>query len=561
MLGSHIQELEHYKQGYQNTMDELAKYEPEYEGNKSYYEALGIHSEQEYYDKTQTLIDQQYDYANSINDTKQSIVDMYESSIDAIEEYTDKLVDGYNDYIDSVKEALDAERDLYDFKKNVQKQAKDISELERKIVSLSGSTNAADIASRRKLEADLYSARESLNDSYYDHAKDAQQDALDAEAQAYEESMTRFVEGLRISLETATANMDEFLMGVTSMVMYNADTILAKYEETNLPLTKELTNPWEEAKKAVGNYSGNALDLMNQWTREGGFFAQFNANGTTNLTSPWGAGTNAANAFKSSVSTVMSNVVSNISSNIRTASTELSRLYQQIQDTEKRAASANLTVNSSGGGGGAAPQKQYGIRASLQMSGKTLSVVGTSTVSEADAKNKAKLAIMGAYENYQKSKGVSEASYESSWLRSWQNKVVYTKATSNFAKGTKSLKHDQWAITDEPQFGDELVLVPTAQGNLSYMRKGTGVVPAKLTENLMEWGQFTPDSMSVGSGVNINMINNAVNKPEFNLSVENFLRCDNVSQDSLPELKRFVNEQVNSLVKQMNYAIKGKSGR
>ena len=89
---------------------------------------------------------------------------------------------------------------------------------------MSGSTNAADIAQRRKLEAQLYESRESLNDTYYDHAKESQQNALDEEAQAYEETMTKFVEGLRTSLDEATANMDEFLMGVTSMVMYNADT-------------------------------------------------------------------------------------------------------------------------------------------------------------------------------------------------------------------------------------------------------------------------------------------------------------------------------------------------
>ena len=59
--------------------------------------------------------------------------------------------------------------------------------------------------------------------------------------------------------------------------------------------------------------------------------------------------------------------------------------------------------------------------------------------------------------------------------------------TTMYAKGTTGTKRNQWAITDEPQFGDELVLVPTAQGNLSYMRKGTSVIPADLAANLMEW--------------------------------------------------------------------------
>ena len=61
---------------------------------------------------------------------------------------------------------------------------------------------------------------------------------------------------------------------------------------------------------------------------------------------------------------------------------------------------------------------------------------------------------------------------------------------------------------------------------------------------------------SSGVGANINIINSAVNKPEIKLDIENFLRCDNVSQDALPELEKFVNEKMNNLVKQLNYGLK-----
>ena len=111
VLGTYIQELETYKQGLAEAEAAYAKYVYEYAGNEEYYAKIGIHSEQELYDKRQESIEQQYDYAQSISDTEQSVVDMYESNIDAIEEYTETLIDSYNDYIDSVKEALDAERD------------------------------------------------------------------------------------------------------------------------------------------------------------------------------------------------------------------------------------------------------------------------------------------------------------------------------------------------------------------------------------------------------------------------------------------------------------------
>ena len=558
VLGSQIQALETYKQGYQNTMDELAKYEPDYTGNESYYESLGIHSEQEYYDAVEKLTDQQYKFAESINDTEQDIVGMYESSIDSVEEYVDTLIEGYNDYIDSVKEALDAERSLYDFKKNVQKQAKDVAELERRIASLSGSTNASDVAERRKLEAELYEARESLNDTYYDHAQESQQNALDAEAEAYEETMTKFVEGLRTSLEEATLYMDEFLMGVTAMVMYNADAVLGKYQETNLPLTEELTNPWEQAKDATSSYSGNALELMNEWMKSGGFFSQFNAAGTSSLTSLWGAGTNAVEGFRNNVFAAMSQVVTNIGSNVKSASSELSSLYAQIQETERRAASANVSVGSGSDTYVAPQQKKYYITKTLSIGGENLSVT-ESDVNASTAMSKANIAILGKYEEYQKKKGVSELNYESAWQRTWRSRVK--TETQYYATGTTGTKRNEWAVTDEPQFGDELVLIPGKNGNLSFMRKGTSVIPANLAANLMEWGQITPESMSLGGGVNINMINNAVNKPEFNLNFEALVKAERIDENTLPEVKRFVQQEINSLVKQMNYAIKGKGGR
>ena len=486
-----------------------------------------------------------------IDDTEDAVVDMYESQIDAVEEYVDTLIDGYNDYIDSVKEALQAERDLFDFKKNVQKQAKDIAELERRISSLSGSTNKSDIAERRKLEAELYSARESLNDTYYDHAKDSQNEALDAEQTAYEESMTKFVEGLRTSLEEATTNMDEFLMGVTSMVMYNADTILSKYEETNLPLTKELTNPWEEAKKATSNYSGNALDLMNQWTKEGGFFAQFNATGTANLKSPWSAGTTAANSFKTSVSTVMSGVVSNIATNVKAASGELSKLYQQIQDTAARASSVQSTVNQVVANSNSALQtvssnasKAGQPRPDRWMSWQDAANAGYSNIAGASASEKHRVTQQyGTYQAY------LDAMYKK-----------YLGRSPFYAKGTTGIDKDQFAIVDE--LGPELILRANPEtGRLDYMTAGTGIIPADLTENLMEWGQFTPDSINLGGGVNVNMINNAVNKPEFNFAFDALVKAENITEETLPAVKKFVTQELNRFTKELNYALKGKGAR
>ena len=581
VLGAHIQELEFDKEGLKKAQDELDKYSFSYSGNEAYYEALGIHSEQEYYDKVEELTDQQYQYLESISDTEQSIVDMYESSIDAVEEYTETLIDGYNDYIDSVKEALDAERDLYDFKKNVQKQAKDIAEIERRITSLSGSTNAADIAERRKLEAQLYESRESLNDTYYDHAKDAQNEALDKEAEAYETAMTNMIDGLRTSLEEATSNMDEFLMGVTSMVMYNADTILSKYEETNLPLTKELTNPWEEAKKATSSYSGNALDLMNQWTKEGGFFAQFNAIGTANLKSPWSAGTTAANSFKSSVSSAMTDVVSSISSNVKTASGELSKLYQQIIETEAKAASVTITDNSGGSGGGGGG----GGGSTSSQAVKTLQMILEQVYNKQVPVNGIwDTQTSNALKAVQKTIGVSQTGeYDYNTERALESNIknratqsrkngysadadwylkYYNMVPAHFhAKGTTGTTRDEWVVTDESWIGEEITLAAGKNGQLQYLKKGSAVMPADISANLVEWGKINPSMFNTGLSPNVNMITNAINKPELNISFESLIKAENITEETLPAVKKLVTQELNRFTKELNYALKGKGAR
>lgn len=566
VLGSYIQELETYKQGYQNTVDELAKYEPDYEGNEGWYAALGIHSEQEYYDKVEELTDQQYSYAESISDTEQSVVDMYESSIDAVEEYTQTLVDGYNDYIDSVKEALDEERKLFDFKKNVQKQAKDIAEIERRIASLSGSTNKADIAERRKLEAQLYESRESLNDTYYDHAKDSQGEALDAEASAYEETMTKMVEGMRTSLEEATENMDTFLNRVTIAVSMNAEDVLAKYRETKLPLDDAITNPWENAKKAVGEYGGDAIDLMDVWKKDG-YFAEFSSTAGENLNSPWSSGTSAATAFKTSVDGVMDDVVDKIATNVKTASGELSRLYQQIRDTEARAASANVDIGSDGPGGDSTATFQ------------TPPV--TQERKEVDSKilNKYKLTSQQVLalgygpitlEKFEQLLRDYQIKYSAIYKQVANTQAIERSlkrvvsgqyvtgpfAVRQYAKGTLGTKRDEWAITDE--LGPELKMYATPEGNLSFMAVGSTVVPADLTKDLMEIADLGVEGLvntpKFNSGVNV--ITNAVNKPELNLSFDSLVHVDHCDEGTLKNLEKMVDNKINDFSKQLNYSIK-----
>lgn len=520
-------------------------------------------SENEYYDKLIELTEKQQDYTMAISDSKQAVVDMYESNIDAVEEYFDKLIENYSDYIDSVKEALNAEKDLYEFTKNIQKQSKDIAEIERRIASLSGSTNASEVAERRKLEAELYESRESLNDTYYDHAKQSQQDALDAEQTAYEETLTKMVEGMRTSLKEATTNMQAFLDSVTIAVSRKADTVLNKYQSTELYLSPALTNPWEAAKKAVGEYGGDANNLMDVWAKDG-YFAKFSSDAGTNLKSPFDAGKTAVDEFGKSVGKTMTNVYTSIQSNIQKSVTELDKIkqkYNEINDTTLRAPS---TGNGGGGGGG----------------GGEILLTGEDVSRLQQILNKffsAKLAVNGIYDSATKSavanmqasrlgitpNGLYDQKTKKAmqdWLNKWKvgswfQDVGFGIPAAMYAKGTTGTTHDQWAITDEPKFGDELVLVPGKDGNLSFVRKGTGIVPADMTQKLFELAQIpTSDLMNKNLTAIVPNITKNDFKNEFNF--ESLVHVDTVDSDTLPKLEKMVDKKIDDFSKALNYSIK-----
>lgn len=570
-----------------------------YNGNEEYYKGYGINSaeeykaftdflakgitsEQEFYDEMTRLTDQRDDYTKGIKESEKAVIEMYENQIDAIEDYTSKLVDSYNDYIDSVKEALDAERELYDFKKNIESQTKNISSLERRISALSGSTAAEDIAERRKLEAELVEAKEGINDTYRDNALDAQQNALDKEAQAYEEAMNRYVEGLRNTLKEATTDMTTFVNTIAGNVIANADTVYDQYTKTGLALDQTLVQPWINAKAAIEAFEGadGALDKMNSWTEENGSFDIFATNATEALKTPFVNGTEAVESFGESVRGAMDTMYTNIHSNVAKSLAEIQKLTTESNKVYDTSINPNVTTNNTGGNPHNVNNvgKKYGNMTSDDVM-DLQDVLRTVFGAQIDNDGKYGPATKSAVTAVQQKLGVEddglygkntrdamEKYIKNTWLKAYGGSSMYGEAiremlgilpTSYYAKGTMGTGKNEWAITDEPWLGDELVLVPTAQGNLSYMRKGTSVVPAAITKNLVEWGKMNPHTMHTGvSGANVNMISNAVVQPNYEFTFDSLVHVDNCAQDTLKDLEKLVDNKINQFSRQLNYSLK-----
>jgi hypothetical protein len=414
---------------------------------------------------------------------------------------------------------------------------------------LSGSTNASDIAERRKLEAELYDSRESLNDTYYDHSKQSQQEALEAEAVAYEETMNRFVENLRTNLDLALQDMGTFIAGVTSAVTANAPLILDEYNKLDVALDGAIVTPWQEAKDAMKGYAdADGLGLMNSWTAKGGVFDVFATDSTEYLESVWDAEVDPGDAFATSVGDCVEGIVENIRQNVVTAKGYLEDL-------------ANVKDHSglyNGGDNGDDGDHDNGGQA------KTLHDAGTVTaewyqVENAEGMKKNSLSINGV-KYYKAPDGYYYKFSERKARKDAQGNPGYaykkgTKRYSYHSKGTISTSRDEWAITDEPKFGDELVLVPGKDGNLSFVRKGTGIVPADMTQKLFELAQIpTSDLMNKNLTAIVPNITKNDFKNEFNF--ESLVHVDTVDSDTLPKLEKMVDKKIDDFSRALNYSLK-----
>lgn len=139
----------------------------------------------------------------------------------------------------------------------------------------------------------------------------------------------------------------------------------------------------------------------------------------------------------------------------------------------------------------------------------------------------------------------------------WFKSAGVSIPAAMYAKGTLGTKRDEWAITDESWIGEEITLAAGKNGQLQYLKKGSAVMPADISANLVEWGKLNPTMMSIGdmSG-GIQMMSNYVNKPEIKLDIENFLNVGAVSKDTLPELERLMDKKIDTFAKQLNASIR-----
>lgn len=489
---------------------EIAEYKA-----KQYAEAIddltkeynaGHYSENEYYEKLNELKNAQYESIEAYDDAKKAIVDLNKTRIDSIKKGIDKEIEAYEELIQKKKEALDAEKDMYDFQRSIEESNKEIADIERKIQALSSDNSASARAQRAKLEAELAKAQQDLQDKYYDRSIEEQQNALDKELENFQKEKDSEVEKMEEYLEDIKQVVADSLMTVQANASGIYDTLGDKAQEYNLTLSESILTPWQDGSLAVSSY-------------------------------------------QETFDTAMSSTMDQLDA--------LKSKWQEVIDKMAEAGNINVdNINKENANYAAAGASSS--ETSQQTKSETSSKYDTYTVQHGDNLWAIAERKLGAGSRWQEIYNLNKdiISNPDAIQPGWNLKIP------KYAKGTISTLKDQWAIIDE--LGEELQLIPDGSGRLSYMKKGTGIVPADLTSNLMEWGKLDPTNMLEQNrpqiGVSPSVINNTT-EIHVDASVGELLHVEHIDGSNPAEISKIVDKAWDKRMKDLNAHIRRYTSR
>lgn len=498
-LGLYAQQMEiaEYKAGeYAKAIDDLT----------AEYEA-GHYSENEYYEKLNELKDAQYENIKAYHDAQEAIKDLNSARIDAIKNGIEKEIAAYEKLIKKKKEELDVDKSMYDFQKSTMEQEKNIADIQRRIAALDGDRSASALAKKKQLEAELIKAQSELQDSYYDRSVENQQNALDKELEHFQEEKEAEIEKLEKWLEDIEAVVTESL----GIVQANADeignTLTSKAEEYNLTVSDAILSPWRDGVLAVSDYQTTFDTAMSSTTDQ-------------------------LDALKNKWQEVIDKM------------TEYGQQHVDTINKENADYASATYVQPSKPAVDNKPKEES--KPSLSKGSYVEVKPGTRWYADSYGGGASGIARSGTIK-YINTNGSHAYNIEGlGWIKKTDIK--------GYAKGTNSLKKSGVVNIDE--LGEELIL-RAKNGRLTYMEKGSGVVPADLTSNLMEWGKLDPTSMLDQNRPSIG-VHPEINHTEISIdnSIGELIHIDNCSTETLPDVKKIVNEALEKHTQKLNQSLR-----
>lgn len=472
--------------------------------------AAGLYSTDEYNEKLAELKENQWDAIEAQETVKKSIIDLNKTRVQAVKDGLQKEIDSFSELIDKKKEELSLQKEANDFSKQVAEQQKNIADIQKRLAVISGDNSASAIAQKKKLQAELQQAQDELNDLYYDHSIEKQQEALDKSLENYQDNKQDEMDALDESLKNENQVIQDSYAGIaanTDSLAQNLSEIADKY---GITLSDSVTKPWLEGVDAIGTYQGQ-LD-----TSASAFTEQLRALKQELVDLQVEADKTADSIIKAT--------------NSKKNSTESAKYTPPTPSTPQQSPATEPSTP-------AAPTK-----------GSSVTVKSSATHFSRDGGNGTRMqswvpgSTFTVYQATDSEVLIGRNGGYTGWVR--------LSDIEGYSSGAKSINKDQFAFLDE--LGEELQLVPDGAGRLSYIKKGTGIIPADLTERLMEWGKLDPSSVLEQSRPTVSAPHIINNNIELNMEISEVVHIDKADNSSIPNITKAVQDQMDNYMKNIN---------
>lgn len=497
------------------------------------------------------------DEIESYEGIKDAIVDLNKERIDAVENALSDELDMYKKLVDKKKELLDAEKDLYNFQKGINAKQKNITLLEKQIAALTGSSSAEDITRRIKLQAELDTARQELDDEYYEHSTELSIQAMEDEVKYREDQLDK----LSRDYDKWLKDREQVINTSLNLVKDNAGIVLEQIdlvaEEYGITIAEEIRKPWEAGANAIETYRNKFTD--EEMTGAIDAFKKM----LDGVSSKWEETSSAAEeASKAAIAAIKKQKDETIK-----AQNEMLKNYEatigSMSNVSTVTGNDSVPTYTSMGpntGGETKPNASKDIIPKV----KTLKYAGDSaedrTLMHSSSATYA-YANGETYIRFQTSHGkllyynIKDGEYVSGGSQGGYYK--YKKGTKYYdymyAKGTMGVPNDQTALIDE--LGEELVLNAGPNGRLQYLTKGTSVIPADITKKLMDLA-LDPTEVLERSRPHANANMSVASNIELNLNIAEVVHVDHADADMIPDLANAVKIQMDKYMKGVNNNLK-----
>lgn len=503
-LGLYAQEMERAKYRAEQYGKEIEYLNQEY--------AAGKYSVDEYNEKLQELKDGQWDSIKSYESAKKSIIDLNKTRVEAIKDGIQKEIDAYSELIDKKKEELSLQKDAHDFSKQVAEQQKNVADLQKKLAVMAGDNSASAIAQKKKLQAELSAAQQELEELYYNHSVEKQQEALDKSLENYQDNKQDEMEKLDESLKNEEQVISDSYATIAANTESVAQTLAEIASQYGITLSDSVTKPWLDGANAIGTYQEQLDTSMSSFTKQLEALKKMYAD----------LQAQADSTGKSMIDAINSNKSKTESSTYTPPQSTQPSTPSQPSKPSAPSAGASVTVkksatNFSRDGGNGTKMQSW-------VPGSTFTVYQVSGSEVLIGRN-------GGY---------------TGWVR--------LSDIEGYAKGTKGVTNDQLAMLDE--LGEELVLHAGKDGKLQFLTKGTSVIPSDITENLMKLGSLDPRQVLDNNRPSIGAPHIINNNMEINMEIAEVVHIDHADNSSIPDITKAVQKQMDAYMKNINQGLK-----